>query len=389
MCQIRSGMDLTFGAEHEAFRREARSWLAAHVPSEPLPSLQTATGFEAHRAWEATMFADRWSAISWPVEYGGRGLGVMDWLVFEEEYHRARGPERLSQNGISLLAPSLFEYGTAAQKDRFLLPMAAGEEIWCQSWPAPDASSDRVSLRSRAVRNPKGDSWILNGQKTWASGGAFAQWCFGIFLTDPDAGRHGGWTYFLIAMDAPGVTVRPIRQMDGKAGLAEIFLDDAEVPDVQVLAHEGSGWAITMSNPCNKRVFGLRSPARSTEAAARLIDLFDQRGAPPTAADAVAHAYIDAQAFALHTYWTASKIALGQSAGPEASCNKIFLSETSLAIHETAMALLGPDGELLEAGSPGEWLNGYPSALSRPLNAATNEIQCNVVAEQLLGLPKG
>jgi alkylation response protein AidB-like acyl-CoA dehydrogenase len=389
MCQIRSGMDLTFGADHEAFRREARSWLAAHVPSEPLPSLQTAAGFEAHRAWEATMFADRWSAVSWPIEYGGRGLGVMEWLVFEEEYHRARAPERVSQNGISLLAPSLFEYGTAAQKDRFLLPIAAGEEIWCQSWPEPDTGSDLVAVRSRAVRNPKGDSWILNGQKTWANGGAFAQWCFGIFLTDPDAGRHGGWTYLLIAMDAPGVTVRPIRQMDGEAGLAEILLDDVEVPDIQVLGQEGSGWSIAMSNPGNERVFGLRSPARSTEAAARLIDLFDQRGAPPTAADAVARAYIDAQALALHTYWTASKIALGQPAGPEASCNKIFRSETNLAIHETAMALLGPDGELLEAGSPGEWLSGYPRALSGPLNAVTNEMQCNVVAEQLLGLSKG
>jgi alkylation response protein AidB-like acyl-CoA dehydrogenase len=380
-------MDLTFGAEYEAFRREARSWLAGHIPSEPLPSLQTAAGFDAHRAWEATMFADRWSAVSWPVEYGGRGLGVMEWLVFEEEYHQARAPERVSQNGISLLGPRLFEYGTAAQRDRFLLPMAAGEEIWCESWPAPEAGGDLVAVSSGAVRNPKGDSWILSGQKAWTSGGTFAHWCFGVFLTDPGAGRDRGWTYFLIAMDAPGVTMRPIRQVDGGAGLAEIFLENVEVPDIQVLGHEGSGWSIALSDPGNQQAFGLRSPARSSEAAARLIDLFDQRGAPTTAADAVAHAYIDAQALALHTYWTASKIALGQAAGPEASCNKIFLSETSRAIHETAMALLGSDAEVLEAGSPGEWLHRYPGAISGPLNAVTNEMQCNFVAEQLLRPP--
>jgi alkylation response protein AidB-like acyl-CoA dehydrogenase len=381
-------MDLTFDASHEAFRAEARAWLATHVPKEPLPSLDTAAGFAAHRAWEATLFADRWSVVSWPEEYGGRDVGIMEWLIFEEEYYRARAPKRVSQNGIFLLAPTMLEYGTAAQKERFLPPMASGAEIWCQGWSEPDAGSDLAGIRSRAVRNAGGDGWLLSGQKTWASRGAFAEWCFGIFRTDPDAERHRGLTYFLIAMDSPGVTVRPIPQIDGETGFAEIFFEDVAVPDHQVLGDVGAGWAVAMSTAGSERGLSLRSPARYTEAAARLIELFSQRGAPAAAADAVARAYIDAEAYKLHTYWTATKVADGHAVGPEASCNKIFWSETDLAIHEIALGLLGPEAELLEAGSPGPWLDGYLFALAGPIYAGTNEIQRNVVAERLLGLPR-
>jgi alkylation response protein AidB-like acyl-CoA dehydrogenase len=391
VCQIRGGMDLTFDAAHDEFRTEARAWLSAHVPREPLPSLDTTAGFEAHREWEATLFADRWSVVSWPVEYGGRDLGIMEWLIFEEEYYRARAPKRVSQNGIFLLAPTMLEYGTPAQKERFLPPMAAGEEIWCQGWSEPDAGSDLAGIRSRAVRNGDGDGdgWLLTGQKTWASRGAFAEWCFGIFRTDPEAERHRGLTYFLIAMDSPGVTVRAIPQIDGETGFAEIFFDNVEVPDSQVLGDEGSGWSVAMSTAGSERGLSLRSPARYTEAAARLIELFDQHGRPADSADAVARAYIDAEVYRLHTYWTASKVARGHTVGPEASCNKIFWSETDLSIHDTALTLLGPEAELLEAGSPGEWLDGYLFALAGPIYAGTNEIQRNVVAERLLGLPRG
>jgi alkylation response protein AidB-like acyl-CoA dehydrogenase len=381
-------MDLTFDAAHEAFRAEARRWLAAHVPSEPLPSLDTAAGFEAHRAWEATLFADRWSVVSWPAAYGGRDVGIMEWLIFEEEYYRARAPKRVSQNGIFLLAPTMLEYGTSEQKERFLPPMASGEEIWCQGWSEPDAGSDLAGIRSKAVRAPAGDGWLLTGQKTWASRGAFADWCFGIFRTDPEAERHRGLTYFLIAMDAPGVTVRPIPQIDGETGFAEIFFDDVEVPDTQVLGQEGAGWSVAMSTAGSERGLSLRSPARYTEAAARLVDLFHQRGDPPRHADAVASAYMDAEAYKLHTYWTATKVGRGHTVGPEASCNKIFWSETDVAIHQTALALLGPEAEVLESGAPGEWLDGYLFSLAGPIYAGTNEIQRNVVAERLLGLPR-
>jgi alkylation response protein AidB-like acyl-CoA dehydrogenase len=391
VCQIRSAvtMDLTFSTEQDAFRAEARAWLTAHVPSEPLPSLDTAEGFAAHRAWERLLFEDRWSVVSWPTEYGGRDVGIMEWLIFEEEYYRARAPKRVSQNGIFLLAPTMLEYGTAEQKARFLPPMAAGDEVWCQGWSEPDAGSDLAGIRSRAVRNEAGDGWRLSGQKTWASRGAFAQWCFGIFRTDPEAERHRGLSYFLIPMDAPGVTVRPIPQIDGETGFAEIFFDQVEVADSQMLGDEGAGWSVAMSTAGSERGLSLRSPARYTEAADRLVDLFEQRGAPAASADAVARAHMDAEAYQLHTYWTATKVLQGHAVGPEASCNKIFWSETDLAIHDAALDLLGPEAELLDAGAPGEWLDGYLFAQAGPIYAGTNEIQRNVVAERLLGLPRG
>jgi len=382
-------MELTFRPEHEAFRAEARAWLVEHVPSEPLPSLDTEPGFAAHRAWERTMYEHGWSVVSWPVQYGGRDAGIMEWLVFEEEYYRAQAPTRVSQNGIFLLAPTMLEYGTDAQKARFLPPMASGEEIWCQGWSEPDAGSDLAGIRSRATPNAAGDGWVLNGQKTWASRGAFADWCFGIFRTDPEAERHRGLTYFLIDMRSPGVTVRPIPQIDGEPGFAEIFFDDVEVPLDQVLGGEGAGWSVAMSTAGSERGLSLRSPARYTEAAGRLLDLFAQRGRPSHAADAVARAYVDAEAYRLHTYWTASHVARGHAVGAEASCNKIFWSETDLAIHQTALALLGADAEVLVAGAPSQWLDGYLFALAGPIYAGTNEIQRNVVAERLLGLPRG
>ncbi len=176
-------MELAQTARTEALRAEARAWLRAHVPARPLPSLETAEGFAAHRAWEAELYGGGWSAPSWPEEYGGRGADLFGWLAFEEEYWAAGAPGRVSQNGISLLAPTLFDHGTAEQRARVLPPMASGEVIWAQAWSEPEAGSDLAALRSRAVRTEGG--WLLSGQKTWSSRAAFADRAFGIFRTDP------------------------------------------------------------------------------------------------------------------------------------------------------------------------------------------------------------
>jgi alkylation response protein AidB-like acyl-CoA dehydrogenase len=405
-------MDLTFSPAEEAFRLEARAWLEAHTPARgSLQSLDTATGFEQHRQWERTLAADRWSVVGWPAEFGGRDASIFEWLLFEEEYHRAGGPSRVSQNGIFLLGPTMLEYGTDEQRRRYLPPMARGDEIWCQGWSEPDAGSDLAGIRSRATRD--GGGWVLDGQKTWASRGAFAEWCFGIFRSDAEAERHRGLTYFLVPMDAPGVTVRPIAQVDGETGFAEIFFEGVRVPDDQVLGGVGEGWRVAMSTAGSERGLSLRSPARYTEAADRLVSLLgatplhavhpddpaanapsgahpgavDAVAHDPGAADAVARAWIDAQAYQLHTWFTASRVADGEQVGPEASCNKIFWSETDLAIHTAALRLLGPDAVLWAEAGP--WLDGYLFALAGPIYAGTNEIQRNVVAERLLGLPRG
>ncbi len=390
-----AAMDLNYTAAQEAFRAEARAWLADNTPApRSLPSLDTGEGFEAHRRWEQTMYADRWSVVSWPQAYGGRDVGIIEWLIFEEEYWRAEAPLRVSQNGVFLLAPTLFEFGTQAQKERFLPAMASGREIWCQGWSEPDAGSDLAGIRSRAGRAPGDDGWLLTGQKTWASRGAFAEWCFGLFRTDPGAERHRGLTYFLIDMGTPGVTVRPIPQIDGETGFAEIFFEDVFVPDDQVLGGVGQGWSVAMATAGSERGLSLRSPARYTEAARRLVALYSARLAvdpvrAARSADAVARAWMDAEAYRLNTLWTATRVLDGGSVGPEASANKIHWSETDLAIHLAALALLGPEAEFHGDGVDAPWLDGYLFALAGPIYAGTNEIQRNVVAERMLGLPRG
>ncbi|WP_413805486.1 acyl-CoA dehydrogenase family protein [Streptomyces sp. OE57] len=394
-------MDLDLTERQSAFRAEARRWLAAHTPAAPLASLETAEGFAAHRAWERTLAADRWSAVTWPEEYGGRGASVIEWLLFEEEYYAAGAPGRVSQNGISLLAPTLFEHGSAEQRARILPPMARGETIWAQAWSEPESGSDLASLRSTARRTDGG--WRLSGQKTWSSRAAFADRAFGLFRSDPAADApHRGLTYLMFALDAPGVTVRPIGRLDGKPAFAELFLDEVFVPDEDVIGEPGQGWRIAMSTAGNERGLTLRSPGRFTAAARRLVALWRERAdkagsdAGTEAAalrDRVADAVIGARAYELFAYAGASRLAAGDSLGAESSLNKVFWSELDIALHETALDLLGPHGELSDAAgdpdAPGPWSDGYTFALAGPIYAGTNEIQRDIIAERLLGLPKG
>ncbi|WP_432179754.1 acyl-CoA dehydrogenase family protein [Streptomyces sp. NBC_00063] len=378
-------MDLDFTPVEDAFRAEAREWLAAHVPGEPLPSLETEEGFAAHRAWEAELHADRWSVVSWPEQYGGRGADTFTWLLFEEEYYAAGAPGRVSQNGINLLAPTLFDHGTPEQRARVLPSMASGETIWAQAWSEPEAGSDLASLKSKAVRTEGG--WLLSGQKTWSSRAAFADRAFGIFRTDPDAPKpHQGLTYLMFDLRAPGVTVRPIGRLDGKPAFAELFLDRVFVPDADVIGEPGNGWRIAMSTTGNERGLTLRSPGRFLASADRLARLWRERGEDAGTRDRVADALIGARAYQLFTYANASRFAAGQTIGAESSLNKVFWSEYDIALHETALDLLGADGELADDGG---WGEGYVFSLAGPIYAGTNEIQRDIIAERLLGLPKG
>ncbi|MFG2412466.1 acyl-CoA dehydrogenase family protein [Streptomyces goshikiensis] len=379
-------MDLTQSAEVAAFRAEARAWLRSHVPAAPLPSLETEAGFAAHREWEALLHADRWSAVSWPEEYGGRGADIERWLVFEEEYWAAGAPGRVSQNGISLLAPTLFDHATPEQRARVLPPMASGEVIWAQAWSEPEAGSDLASLRSRAVRAEGG--WLLSGHKTWSSRAAFADRAFGIFRTDPAAAKaHHGLTYLMFDLRAPGVTVRPIGRLDGKPAFAELFLDGVFVPDEDVIGEPGQGWRIAMSTTGNERGLTLRSPGRFLAAADRLVSLWREAGDPADTAlrDRVADAVVGARAYQLFTWANASRFAAGEAIGAESSLNKVFWSRYDIALHETALDLLGADAELAR----GAWAEPWVFSLAGPIYAGTNEIQRDIIAERLLGLPKG
>jgi len=387
-------VDLTFTDQEDAFRADARAWLEENVPRPPLPSGDTREGFALHKEWERALFDARWAVVSWPRAYGGRDATLMEWLIFEEEYYRAGAPQRVTQNGIFLLAPTLFELGTEEQRDRILPKMASAEETWCQGWSEPNAGSDLAGIKSRAVPDEANGGWRLSGQKTWTTRGAFCDRLFGLFRSDPDAERHHGLTYFLVDLRAEGVTVRPVERLDGDEGFAEVFLEDVFVPDRDVLGAVHEGWRVAMATTGSERGLTLRSPGRFMAAAARLADLYRRRAddgaldSDPTVRDAVVRAWIDADAYRWQTFWTVTRLMDGGQTGPEASLVKIFWSELDVRLHETALRLLGPRAELVDGDDPAAWIKGWQFALSGPIYAGTNEIQRNVVAERVLGLPR-
>jgi alkylation response protein AidB-like acyl-CoA dehydrogenase len=387
-------IDLSSTADELALREQVRAWLQAEVPAHPLPSLDTAAGFEAHRAWEKKLFEGRWSAVTWPAEYGGRGLDHALHLIVEEEYWAAGAPLRVNQNGIQLLGPTLLAAGSDEQKARFLPRMAAGLDIWCQGWSEPNAGSDLAAIRARATLSDDGTHWSVTGQKTWCSRGAYADWLFGLFRSDPSAERHRGLTYLLIPMTADGITVRPIPQLDGEAGFAEVFFDDVRVEMANTLGTPGQGWRIAMATAGFERGVSLRSPGRFTARVRRLAELLASQGdADAAARDAVTSVWIDAEAYRLHTLMTVSRLLEGDQIGAETSMNKVFWSEMDLRIHEVALDILGPEAELLArdpvAGQRDDaWLDGWMAALGAPIFAGTNEIQRTIIADRVLGLPR-
>jgi alkylation response protein AidB-like acyl-CoA dehydrogenase len=384
-------MDLTWTAEEEAFRAEARHWLTEHlaawregVGGEPL-SGDTQEGFEQHLVWERDLYAGGWAAVSWPTEYGGRGASLWEWLIFEEEYYRAGGPPRVTQNGIFLLAPTVFELGTPGQQAHVLPRMAAADDLWCQGWSEPNAGSDLASLRSRAERVDGG--WRLDGQKTWTTRGAFCTHLFGLFRTEPGSERHRGLSYLLVPLDTPGVTVRGFGRLDGDEGFAEVFFEDAfladdAVPGGVVLGEVGQGWSVAMATTGSERGLTLRSPGRFLAAVGRLISLY-REDPQPRLRERVIEAWMRAEAYSLFTLDTVTRLTGGASMGAESSINKVWWSELDCDLHQLALELLGPDAEL-----EGPWSKGWQFALSGPIYAGTNEIQRNIAAERVLGLPR-
>ena len=385
-------MNLDYTPEQRAFRAEVRAWMEANVPRERLASFDlTREGFEAHRDWERKLNEGRWGMVTWPEELGGRGLDLIRWLIFEEEYFRANAPVRVNQNGIFLLGPTMMEFGTDAQKQRFLPSMAAGDIVWAQAWSEPGAGSDLAGVRATAAR--EGDEYVLNGQKIWSSRATFADWAFGLFR-EPGSERHKGLSLILFPLDAPGVTVRPIERMDGEKVFAEIFLDNVRVPVADRLGEEGQGWHVCMATAGFERGLLLRSPARYQEAVRKLVALYQARkdSLPASVGERVAQSWMDADAYALMIYQMASRLAAGGTIGPEASTNKIFWSELDVALAQTAMDILGDEAELMpeavaERGVE-DWLGYYIFALGGPIYAGSNEIQRNIIAERMLGLPR-
>ncbi len=383
-------MELRYTPAQQAFRAEVRDWLATNVPKAPFASYDTREGFEQHRQWEATLADAGLSSITWPKALGGRGSDLVEWLIFEEEYWAHDAPQRVNQNGILLLGPTLMEFGTPEQKARFLPSTARCDDMWAQGWSEPNAGSDMAAISSRAIRD--GDDYVVNGQKIWSTRAVFANWLFGLFRSDPQSSRHHGLTYLLVPLDAPGITVRPIRALNGKEAFAEIFFDDVRVPVANRLGDEGRGWHVAMATAGFERGLLLRSPARYQRTAQKLVQLYRKHQSAcdrdPSIREAVTRAWMGAEAYTLASYHTVGKLAQGATIGAEASTNKIFWSELDLLLHETAMRILGARAELVDDAEVHEWLEGFLFAQAGPIYAGSNEIQRNIIAERVLGMPK-
>ena len=383
-------MDLNWSDTQTAMRRELRQWLDENLAGWRAEiglerSGDTREGFAQQLLWERRLYEAGWSAVAWPESYGGRDGTLWDWLIFEEEYWRSGAPQRVTQNGIQILAPSIFEHGTQAQKDHLLPRIAAAEDLWCQGWSEPDAGSDLAGVSSRARRVPGG--WVLDGQKTWTTRGAFCTHLFGLFRSDPDSQRHRGLTYLLVPLDLDGVTVRGFGRLDGDEGFAEVFFSEAFLPDEAVgtgvvLGEAGQGWRVAVSAASTERGL-LRSPGRYQSTVRHLLELWSERSGDTALRRRIAAAWMRVDAYRLQTLQTVTALHDGNDLGSEASLSKVWWSELDVELHEIALDLLGPDAEL-----EGPWSKGHQFALAGPIYAGTNEVQRNIVAERVLGLPR-
>ena len=277
---IPAPMDLSFTAAEEQFRAECRAWLAAHVPRPALPSGDTRDGFAAHLEWERTLFDARYAVVSWPREYGGREASLWEWLIFEEEYYAAGAPQRVTQNGIFLLAPTIFEFGTQEQKDRILAKMAAGEQTWCQGWSEPNAGSDLAGIQSKGVRDDAARRLAARrARRRGRHAARSARTCSGCSAPTPKPNGTAASRTSSSTCSRPASPCAAVERLDGDEGFAEVFLDDVFVPDADVLGEPNEGWGVAMATTGSERGLTLRSPGRFMATAQRLIDLARARTA--------------------------------------------------------------------------------------------------------------
>ena len=392
-------MDFRLSPEDAAFREEVRGWLADHREQiEHTRSLDWEAGgeaFERHREWERTLSDAGLAAVHWPAQYGGRDASIIQQAIFTEEYIRARAPERINRLGLGLLGPTLMVYGTEEQKAAHLERILRCDEIWCQGFSEPNAGSDLASLRTRAVLD--GDGYVVDGQKIWTSLGRFGDWIFTLVRTNPGAPKHKGITFLLIDMHTPGVEVRPLVQINGDARFAEVFFTGVRVPASNVVGAVDNGWKVAMTTLGFERGTGLGSPAAFNRLFDEMVDLTraNARGEGVAADDPdvrrrVAQAYIETRVFDLNSKRMLTRLAHGEETGPEASINKLYWSEMETRLTELAVDVLGERGEL-EPGTPdatGDWFNTYLYARASQIYAGTSEVQKNIIAQRVLGLPR-
>jgi alkylation response protein AidB-like acyl-CoA dehydrogenase len=382
-------MDLTLSPSEEAFRDELRAWLQDNHPGSA-PEGDDA-GFEFRRGWQRKLNDEGLAGISWPAEYGGRGATLIEQAIFNEETVRTRTPQPANVLALAMGGPTVIAHGTEEQRKRYLPPILSAEEIWCQGFSEPESGSDLASLKTRAVRD--GDEWVVTGQKVWTTIAHHAKWCMLVARTNPDAPKHKGLTYFLMDMEQEAVGVRPLRQITGEAEFNELFIEEARIPNENIIGGEGNGWAVAITTLMHERAtlaFGLQVAVQIA-----LQELMEKargtrgRNGSTAAEDPVirqrlSQLMIEAEVLRLNAYRGLTAIMRNGVPGPEGSLGKWHWSEVNQSLTELAMDIAGPHAMLTED----EWTYRFLRARANSIEGGTTEILRNIVAERVLGLPR-
>jgi alkylation response protein AidB-like acyl-CoA dehydrogenase len=388
-------MDLTLSPSEEAFRDQLRSWLQANHPGE-VPEDEN-YAFEFRRRWQAKLHGGGWAGISWPKEFGGRGATLIEQAIFSEEMVRANAPAPANVLGLVMGGPVVIYHGTEEQKKRYLEPILSAEEIWCQGFSEPEAGSDLASLKTRAVRRDGG--WAVTGQKVWTTLAHEAKWCMLVARTDADAPKHQGLTYFLMDMEQDGVEVKPLVQITGEAEFNEIFMDEAYIPDENVVGGVGNGWGVAITTLMNERA-GLAFAAQAAlkthiQDAIRLAKSTSHGGRTaaedPVIRDRLAQLFIESEIFRVTNYRGLTKIMKNGVPGPEGSLGKWQWAEVNQHLMELALEIEGPYAQFADGSDyalDGNWQYQFLRTRANSIEGGTTDILKNIVAERVLGLPK-
>jgi alkylation response protein AidB-like acyl-CoA dehydrogenase len=378
-------MDLRDTSEEAQFRTELRTWVEANLPEDKRGGRGGAQRFDDPfmREWSRSLYEAGYAGLTWPKEYGGGGAPYSFQAILYEELAAVQAPTHVGVIGLSMAGPTIIAHGTEEQKARYLQPLLAADEIWCQGFSEPDAGSDLAAARTRAER--RDDVYVVNGQKVWSSFAHIADFCILVTQSDPDAPRYRNLTYLLVDMHAPGVEVRPLRQITGEAEFNEIFFSDVEVPVENRLGEEGDGWQVAMTTLLHERAtLGFALTAALDALFGRLLDETEGRDPGPHVREALAREWIELQALRFTNYRALSTYERTGVPGPEGSGVKLRWSEANQRLTKLARELRGPDGIL----DDGWWNHQQLRSRGNTIEAGTSEVLRNIIAERVLGLPR-
>jgi alkylation response protein AidB-like acyl-CoA dehydrogenase len=398
-------VDLTLTAEQDTFRTRVRTWLTDNMPRE-WTELMVASGdvpgpeaYDFLRTWQRKLYEAGFIGLTWPQEYGGQGLTFVEELILHEEMGLAKAPPILNILGVGMAGPTIIAYGTEEQKKRYPAKILSGEEIWCQGYSEPNAGSDLASLQTRAVRD--GEHYVVNGQKVWTSLAHVADWMMLLARTDPAAPRHKGITYFLLDMHAPGVTVKPLRQITGDPEFNEVFLDNVRVHESQILGGLNNGWPVGLTTLMYERLalgFGVQVRLRiALDGLIGLARRMEKQGRAvtkdPVMRQKIAQLWIETESLKYTGARAVTRLLRGEVPGPEASTGKMSWVDTHQRLQELALEIQAPYSQLMPgadwAVEGGRWQHAFLRSRANSIEGGTTEVQKNIIGERLLGLPKG